>query len=133
MERYFSMLDTGDFRFNDELRHDLSVVLKKADFDKGKPISLVHVDNTCDSYCDTIVYRYDRIKKARYPCTIKKAYDTLSLKEAVDKMDATIKSNMGKVRMGSFANFKNGIDRVYFGCYLMKKEEVYRDYRFASL
>lgn len=115
MERYFSMLDTGDFRFNDKLRHELSVVLKKADFDEEKPISLVHVDNTCKSY--------------KY----KKEYNTLSLKEAVDKMDATIKSNMGKVRMGSFANCKNGIDRVYFGCYLMKKEEVYRDYRFASL
>ena len=133
MERFFSMLDTGDFRFNDELKQELSVVLKKADFDEERTISLVHVDNTCESYCDTVVYRYNRIKKAWYPCTIKKAYHTLSLKEAVDKMDATIKRNMGKVRMGSFTNCKNGIDRVYFGCYLMKKEEVYRDYRFASL
>ena len=105
MERFFSMLDTGDFRFNDELRHDLSVVLKKADFNKKKRISLVHVDNTCDSYCDTIVYRYNRIKKTWYPCTIKKAYHTLSLKEAVDMMDATIKSKMGKARIRSFVDY----------------------------
>ena len=87
MERFFSMLDTGDFRFNDELKQELSVVLKKADFDEEKPISLVHVDNTCESY--------------KY----KKAYHTLSLKEAVDMMDATIKSNMGRVRMGSFVDY----------------------------
>lgn len=117
MERYFSMLDTGDFRFNDELRQDLSVVLKKADFDEEKPISLVHMDNTCESY--------------HFKSKIE--YHTLSLKEAVDMMDATIKSNMGKVRMGSFVDYKDGKGRVYFGCYLMKKEEVYRDYRFASL
>ena len=89
MERYFSMLDTGDFRFNDELRQELSVVLKKADFDKEKPISLVHVDNTCESY----------------HFKTKKEYHTLSLKEAVDMMDATIKSKMGKVRMGSFVDY----------------------------
>lgn len=89
MERFFSMLDTGDFRFNDELRHELSVVLKKADFDEEKPISLVHVDNTCDSYHSET----------------KEEYHTLSLKEAVDKMDATIKSNMGKVRIRSFVDY----------------------------
>ena len=89
MERFFSMLDTGDFRFNDELRQKLSVVLKKADFDEEKPISLVHVDNTCKSYHSET----------------KKEYNTLSLKEAVDKMDATIKSKMGRVRMGSFVDY----------------------------
>lgn len=89
MERFFSMLDTGDFRFNDELRHDLSVVLKKADFDEEKRISLVHMDNTCESY----------------HFKTKKEYHTLSLKEAVDMMDATIKSKMGKVRMGSFVDY----------------------------
>ena len=89
MERFFSMVDTGDFRFNDELRQKLSVVLKKADFDEEKPISLVHVDNTCKSYHSET----------------KKEYNTLSLKEAVDKMDATIKSKMGRVRMGSFVDY----------------------------
>ena len=87
MERYFSMLDTGDFRFNDELKNDLSVVLKKAGFDDTNPISLVHMDNTCD------VYNY------------KTEYSTLSLQEAVDKMDATIKDKMGKVGMGSFVDY----------------------------
>ena len=83
------MLDTGDFRFNDELREKLSVVLKKADFDEEKPISLVHVDNTCHSYHSET----------------KEEYHTLSLKEAVDKMDATIKSKMGRVRIRSFVDY----------------------------
>lgn len=81
LRRFFSMLDTGDFRFNNELNKELEGKLESLGFDKANPLSLIHVDNTCDDYHD----------KYGTP------YRTLTLEETLKKMNEAVEATKKRV------------------------------------
>lgn len=81
LRRFFSMLDTGDFRFNNELNEELEGKLKSLGFDETNPLSLIHVDNTCYAYHD----------KHETP------YRTLTLEETLKKMNEAVEETKKKV------------------------------------
>lgn len=82
LKRFFSMLDTGDFRLNDKLKKDLNAVLKSAGIDKANRLSLIHVDNTCDAYHKET----------------KEEYRTLTLEETLKKMNEAVEEKKKSVR-----------------------------------